>query len=248
MTNTLSNTISNTLSNTASNIAQQKLTTSLFVTGTDTDVGKTYVCNLLLEQLKHQGQYAIGYKPIAAGAELTPMGLRNDDAQILQAASSGAPAYELINPICYQQAIAPHIAAMEQGENITCAQLNTWWQQRPLDYQVEIVEGAGGWRLPINDQQWLSEFVVTAKLDVILVVGMKLGCLNHALLTVEAIKKDGLNLVGWIANQLEQPMNYYQTNFDYLVAQIDAPLLGEVKSGQLTSGQQPVFDLSSIIG
>ena len=222
-------------------------THSFFVTGTDTDVGKTYVCNLLLEQLKHQGLRAIGYKPIAAGARLTSDGLRNDDAVILQSASAGAPAYELINPICYQQAIAPHIAAKEQGEQISTAQLTHWWQQRPTDYQVEIVEGAGGWRLPINDQQWLSEFVVTAKLEVILVVGMQLGCLNHALLTVEAIKQDGVNLVGWIANQLESPMGHYQTNLDYLMDHIDAPFLGQVLSNQQTHAAEPLFNLSKII-
>jgi len=222
-------------------------THSFFVTGTDTDVGKTYVCNLLLEQLKHQGLRAIGYKPIAAGALLTSDGLRNDDAVILQRASAGAPAYELINPICYQAAIAPHIAAKEQGEQISTAQLTQWWQQRPTDYPVEIVEGAGGWRLPINDQQWLSEFVVSANLEIILVVGMQLGCLNHALLTVEAIKQDGLKLVGWIANQLESPMDHYQTNLDYLIGHIDAPLLGQVLSNQQTDTAEPLFDLSQII-
>jgi dethiobiotin synthetase len=222
-------------------------TKSFFVTGTDTDVGKTYVCNLLLRQLNQQGFEAIGYKPIAAGAELTAHGLRNEDALILQQASAGTPAYESINPICYQQAIAPHIAAMEQGEQITCAQLSHWWRNRINGYQVEVVEGAGGWRLPINDQQWLSEFVIEAKLDVILVVGMKLGCLNHALLTAEAIANDGLNLVGWIANQLAQPMDHYQTNLDYLTAQLSAPLLGAVKSGQVANPSKPLFNLSSII-
>lgn len=235
-------------------------TQSFFVTGTDTDVGKTYVCNLLLQQLNRQGHRAIGYKPIAAGAQVTAKGLRNDDALILQQASAGTPDYEVINPICYQAAIAPHIAAKLQGEEITSSQLNLWWQQRPkspqpLDkspqlsdnrYQVEIVEGAGGWRLPINERQWLSEFVVAANLEVILVVGMKLGCLNHAILTVEAIKNDGLNLVGWVANQLEQPMDHYQTNLAYLIENIAAPLLGEVKSNQSLAVETPLFDLSLI--
>ena len=243
-------------------------TRSFFVTGTDTDVGKTYVCNLLLQQLNQQGQRAIGYKPIAAGAELTAEGLRNDDALILQQASAGTPDYDLINPICYQAAIAPHIAASLQGEEINTTQLNQWWKTRmespqpnrvkslqlkkveslqPTEgYAVEVVEGAGGWRLPLNDRQWLSEFVVDAKLDVILVVGMKLGCLNHAILTVEAIKNDGLKIVGWIANQLAQPMEHYQTNLDYLIDNIAAPLLGEVKSNQKVAIETPLFDLSFI--
>ena len=224
----------------------QRPTKSIFVTGTDTDVGKTYVCNLLLQQLNQQGQRAIGYKPIAAGAQLTQSGLRNDDALILQRASAGEPAYDVINPICYEAAIAPHIAAKIQGEQITTAQLNHWWQGRLAGYDIEIVEGAGGWRLPINDKQWLSEFVVSQQLDVILVVGMKLGCLNHALLTVEAIKNDGLNIIGWVANQLAQPMSHYQTNLDYLIDLIEAPLLGEVTTNQVVTLQHPVFDLSLI--
>lgn len=219
---------------------------SFFVTGTDTDVGKTYVSNLLLQQFNRQGRRAIGYKPIAAGAQLSADGLRNDDALILQQASSGSPSYELINPICFREPIAPHIAAKNLGQEITTAQLIRWWHNRATDYQIELVEGAGGWRLPINDSQWLSEFVADANLDVLLVVGMRLGCLNHALLTVEAIKHDGLNLVGWVANQLEQPMNHYQTNLDYLIEHIDAPFLGEVKTNQGIAGDNSLFDLSHL--
>ena len=220
------------------------ITKSYFVTGTDTDVGKTYVCNLLLKQFNQQGHRAIGYKPIAAGAEQMVSGLRNQDALILQAASAGTPDYQQINPICFAEAIAPHIAAKRQGQPITTEQLACWWQQRLSGYEIEIVEGAGGWRLPINDKQWLSEFVVSQQLDVILVVGMKLGCLNHALLTAQAISNDGLNLIGWVANQMSEPMAHYQTNLDYLITQIDAPLLGEVTSDLEVSATMPVFDLS----
>lgn len=220
----------------------QSTAQSIFITGTDTDAGKTYVCALLLKQFIQQGQSAIGYKPIAAGAQKTENGLRNDDALILQQASSGKPSYQTINPICYEPAIAPHIAAAMVGESISIKQLNQWWQQRDQQHEIEIIEGAGGWRLPINDSQWLSEFVIAQKLDVIIVVGMKLGCLNHALLTVEAVKNDGLNVIGWVANQLSEPMPYYQTNLDYLIKNMPAPMLGEVKSHQQL--EPGLFDLT----
>ena len=160
----------------------------------------------------------------------------------MQQASSGNPSYQTINPICYEPAIAPHIAAAMVGESMSIEQLNQWWQQRDQQYEIELIEGAGGWRLPINDNQWLSEFVIDQKLDVIIVVGMKLGCLNHALLTVEAVKNDGLNVIGWIANQLSEPMPYYQTNLDYLIKNMPAPMLGEVNSNQ--QAKPKLFDLA----
>lgn len=207
------------------------MTKTYFVTGTDTDVGKTFVTRLLLEQL-NQTQSTIGYKPIAAGAELMDNQWRNDDALILQQASKPALDYQLINPICYPQAIAPHIASELNNAPIKLADLDSWWHQVKDNSPLSLIEGAGGWRLPLNDSDYLSDFVKSHQFEVIVVVGMKLGCLNHALLTIEAIKADGLTIKGWIANQLEEPMDYYDENLSHLKQAIDAPLLGEVKSNQ----------------
>jgi len=213
---------------------------SYFITGTDTDVGKTFVTRLLLEQLNIH-QPTIGYKPIAAGAEYIDGQWRNDDALILQQASSPSLSYQLINPICYPQAIAPHIAAAINEAPIELAQLNQWWQGVKNNSKLALIEGAGGWRLPLNDSDYLSDFVKHNQFEVIVVVGMKLGCLNHALLTIEAIKADGLVIKGWIANQLETPMAHYQQNLDYLTQAIKEPLLGEVKSNQQLTENSELF-------
>ena len=151
--------------------------------------------------------------------------------------------YSEINPICFEQAIAPHIASEINQQPISLAQLNRWWQQVKHHSEVSIIEGAGGWRLPINPHDYLSDFVKQHKFDVIVVVGMKLGCLNHALLTIEAIERDNIKIAGWIANQLEIPMNHYQENLIHLQRAIAAPMLGEVKSHQVFDHNTPLFTL-----
>jgi dethiobiotin synthetase len=224
---------------------------SVFITGTDTDAGKTFVSVLLLEAINRAGFRTSAFKPIAAGCEQTAEGLRNDDALNLQRASSHKLAYHMVNPIALAAPIAPHIAAHNLGARIdmqlvskTLAAL----QEENIDFL--LVEGAGGWRLPTflpslsetvyederqrqpQKAEFLSEFVAQAKLPVILVVGMKLGCLNHAALTFEQIKRDNCALVGWIANQIDPDMDCYAENLASLHALIDAPFLAEVKHGQ----------------
>lgn len=206
-----------------------------FVTGTDTDVGKTFVSALLLSYLGQHGS-AIGYKPIAAGAVLVDGELHNDDAVTLRNASSEFIDYQRINPICFELPIAPHIAADRMNEPITVNTLNTWWDNEKGHSDVALIEGAGGWRLPLNSNEYLSDFVRAQHCEVIVVVGMKLGCLNHALLTIEAIKQDGLRIKGWIANQMEVPMAFYDENLAYLTQVLDVPLLGEVQSNQQSEG------------
>ena len=202
-----------------------------FVTGTDTDVGKTYVSALLLNYMSQQGS-VIGYKPIAAGADFVNGELHNDDAVTLRSASSELIDYQRINPICFEPPIAPHIAAEKANESLTVDVLNQWWFQEQGHSDIALIEGAGGWRLPLNNSEYLSDFVRVQDCEVIVVVGMKLGCLNHALLTIEAIKADGLRIKGWIANQLHEPMAFYDDNLAYLKQSIDAPFIGEVKSNQ----------------
>jgi dethiobiotin synthetase len=173
-----------------------------FITGTDTEVGKTWVSCRLLERAREAGLSCYGLKPIAAGCEETADGLRNEDAVNLMAASSLSLPYDLVNPVALKAAIAPHIAARQEGRRVSLSQLAGFVRgalsSHPAD--LVLVEGAGGWRVPLNDQEMLSALAVELNLPVIQVVGMKLGCISHALLTAEAIQADGLRYTGTVAN------------------------------------------------
>ena len=173
-----------------------------FITGTDTEVGKTWVSCRLLERAREAGLSCYGLKPIAAGCEETADGLRNEDAVNLRASSSLALPYDVVNPVALKAAIAPHIAARQEGRRISLSQLAGYVRgalsSHPAD--LVLVEGAGGWRVPLNDREMLSALAVELNLPVIQVVGMKLGCISHALLTAEAIQADGLRYTGTVAN------------------------------------------------
>jgi len=200
-----------------------------FVTGTDTDVGKTVCCQALLQAANKQQLSTLAYKPIAAGCEQTLYGLRNHDALLLQKESSLDVAYELVNPISFTPAIAPHIAAQIENKPIEQSYISQGLERlKSLNSDLIIIEGAGGWRLPLNADETLSDWVATQKLPVILVVGMKLGCLNHAILTYESIINDGLKVVGWIANQVDNNMSFYMQNLEMLKHKISAPMIAEI--------------------
>ncbi|TDO98278.1 dethiobiotin synthase [Marinomonas balearica] len=200
-----------------------------FVAGTDTDVGKTYVSTGLLSAAVRNGERAFGLKPIAAGAEQIDGALRNEDALAILAAGNVSLAYEQINPVVLEEAIAPHIAAAHEGKLITSSRLEGYIKGSMLNpHDFMLVEGAGGWRVPLNDRELLSDLAKSLKFPVILVVNMKLGCLNHALLTVESIIRDGLNIAGWVANRGLESMAFYNENLATLKHMINAPLLGEL--------------------
>ncbi|MGB2057836.1 MAG: dethiobiotin synthase [Alcanivorax sp.] len=173
-----------------------------FVTGTDTEVGKTWVSCRLLERAREAGLSCYGLKPVAAGCEETAEGWRNDDALQLMAASSETLPYELVNPVALKAPVAPHIAARQEGKTISLARLAGYVRGALSAHKADLIliEGAGGWRVPLNDREMLSGLAAELELPVIQVVGMKLGCINHALLTAEAIKKDGLRYAGTMAN------------------------------------------------
>lgn len=197
-----------------------------FITATDTDAGKTYVSSLLLQGFKTLGTTAIGVKPIAAGAD--DQGC-NGDALLLQRYSGIALPYKVINPVCYQAPVAPHLAAITEQLPIDEAQLNAalvQWQQLPV--QQLLIEGAGGWLLPINHQRYLADWVADKQLPVVLVVGMKLGCLNHAMLTVREIERSGCKLLGWVANCIDPDMALLEQNIADLRQRITAPCLGVI--------------------
>ncbi|MEZ9199244.1 dethiobiotin synthase [Shewanella sp. 10N.286.54.B9] len=197
-----------------------------FVTGTDTDCGKTLVSSALLTAVAGE---TVGFKPVASGCEKTEQGLRNSDALALMAASSIKLPYDDINPFAFAPAIAPHIAAAEQNVALTPARIQAQLNMaQHLGADFVLVEGAGGWRLPLSEGHYMSEVVQAMSLPVILVVGMKLGCLNHALLTIEAIERDGIVIAGWVSNQVDSTMKNQQENLASLQQMISAPFLGHI--------------------
>jgi dethiobiotin synthetase len=201
----------------------------LFITGTDTDVGKTVVACGFLAAANQKGLRTAAIKPVAAGCEVTEQGITNSDALQLQAAASHKLSYQQINPVALEPAIAPHIAAAEAGVRMSASRLVGYCRGVSLlPVDMVIIEGAGGWRVPINSRETLADVAQELECAVIVVVGMRLGCLNHALLTMEAIRRDGLQIAGWVANVLDTEMPRLQENIDTLKQSIDEPCLGIV--------------------
>ena len=200
---------------------------AFFLTGTDTSIGKTTVACALLQAANQQGLSSLGIKPIASGCEQTDEGLRNSDALLLQQYSSLKLPYQEVNPIALLEPLSPHLAAKKAGRRLTMNQL-VGYTRATLTHRPQfcVVEGAGGWRVPINDREMLSALPKELNLPVILVVGMRLGCLNHAVLTAEAIIKDGLRLVGWVANTIDPTMAAFDENLATLKQILPAPCLG----------------------
>lgn len=201
---------------------------AFFITGTDTHVGKTFVAASLLLAAKARGMTTAALKPVAAGCDRTPEGLRNADALLLQSVITQNLYYEQINPVALEAAIAPHIAAQLEKRSMSADRLAGFCRGVLNTADFTLVEGAGGWRVPINPSETLADLAKTLRLPVILVVGVRLGCINHALLTVEAIRNDGLPLAGWVANCLEADMPALQENIQSLAARIPAPCLAVV--------------------
>lgn len=201
---------------------------ALFIAGTDTEVGKTVVSKAILSAVGAQGKSTIGYKPVAAGSEITEHGLRNSDALHLQAAANQDVDYDLVNPYALSLPASPHIAAIADNEVIDYDKLSATLQRHKENSDFVLVEGAGGWRVPISKDDCLSTWVKQERLPVVLVVGIKLGCLSHAMLTAEAIEADGLELVGWVANRVNPGVEHYAEIIELLENKIDAPKLGEV--------------------
>jgi dethiobiotin synthetase len=202
---------------------------AIFVTGTDTDVGKTLVSAGLLYAAGARDLTTAALKPVAAGCEQTPDGLRNEDALILQQAMNMTLSYEQINPIALEPAIAPHIAAEQVQRRMTVDRLAGFCRGVLMKRaDVTVIEGAGGWRVPINHRETLADLSKALSLPVVMVVGMRLGCLNHAFLTAEAIHRDGLSLVGWVSNHIDPNMPAYAESIATLERSLGAPCLGHI--------------------
>lgn len=199
---------------------------TVFITGTDTDAGKTHVAVALLRSLKALGYKTVAQKPVAAGINASGF---NTDALQLQQHSTEPLSYELVNPCCLTDAVAPHLAAAKAGIVIDSGSLTKELEKlQAVEADIALVEGAGGWLLPLDDHSTMADWVKAQQLPVVLVVGMKLGCLNHALLTVREIERSGLKLLGWVANCVDPDMAYQQENISYLKQRLTAPCLGVV--------------------
>lgn len=203
---------------------------SYFVIGTDTNVGKTCVASALVKHFAAQGLKAVGMKPVASGCELNEKSeLMNEDVTALISASNVNTELDLINPYRFAPAIAPHIAAEQAGVEIDLAVIRRAYEKLKGSAEVVIVEGAGGFCVPLNHTETLADLAVQLNIPMILVVGMRLGCINHALLTVEAIQARGLKLAGWVANEIEPNFAMFDENLSSLQHRIVAPCLSVVK-------------------
>jgi dethiobiotin synthetase len=198
----------------------------VFITGTDTGIGKTLVAATLLAALNAAGCRAVGMKPVASGCSRLANGLRNDDAQCLIAHSAGAPEYGLVNPYAFAEPIAPHLAAADAGVQLRLDPIRDGFAALSTNADCVVVEGVGGWAVPLAPTLMQADLVRVLKLPVILVVGLRLGCINHALLSARAIQNDGCALLGWIGNGIDPGMARVDDNIATLRARLPAPCLG----------------------
>ncbi|OOZ36555.1 dethiobiotin synthase [Solemya velesiana gill symbiont] len=201
---------------------------SYFITGTDTECGKTEVTLGLMHLLQSRDWRVLGMKPIASGADKAPAGLRNEDAVRIRRQASLSVSCELVNPYAFEPPIAPHLAAEQAGVEIDIEKILLYYQKLSHLADSVIVEGVGGWQVPLGPESTVSDLAAELGLPVILVVGLKLGCINHALLTAESIKARGLELAGWVANVADSEMLEPEGNLESLKPRIQAPLLGFV--------------------
>jgi dethiobiotin synthetase len=201
----------------------------IFITGTDTEVGKTVITAGLLITARRCAKTAIGMKPVASGAVHTKAGLRNDDATTLLDQSRPQLDYATHNPFAFELPASPNIAALKADATVSLDILNAAFTRCSAVADIVLVEGVGGWRVPLSNTLQTVDLVRNLNLPVILVVGMRLGCINHALLSIEAIKFDGIELLGWIANSIDRRYEYHRETMETLLERIDAPLLGCVE-------------------
>ena len=207
-------------------ISAEKL---FFITGTDTNAGKTFASCSILSAAQVQGYSTAAIKPVAAGVSNSPQGLQNEDVIALAQYCSLPLTLSDINPVCFKDPIAPHIAAQRAGINLNAGNIAEQCQKIiNMKADLTLVEGAGGWKVPLSEQETMADIAKHLEIPVILIVGMRLGCLNHALLTAQSILADGVRLAGWIANQIDPEMSVYQENLATLVNLMPAPMLAEL--------------------
>ena len=199
-----------------------------FVTGTDTEVGKTVASCALLQAATDAGYRTAGYKPVASGSEMTPAGIRNSDAQALQRNSSVKLDYEQVNPFAFLEPTSPHIVSAAEKRPIELSKISAGLEALASQADWLQVEGAGGWFTPLSQTATFADWVIQEQLPVILVVGVKLGCINHAMLTAHAVQNAGLYLAGWIANDVQPTGKRHAEYIATLREVLNAPMLGEI--------------------
>ncbi|KER87612.1 dethiobiotin synthase [Xanthomonas arboricola] len=201
---------------------------ALYVTGTDTGIGKTMASTALLHALRRHGHTAVGMKPVASGCEHTPQGWRNEDALALQAASAPQPDYATLNPYALPAPLAPELAAADVGVSLSLEPIAQAFAQLRAQAEVVVVEGVGGWAAPLSADLDQADLVRALKLPVVLVVGIRLGCINHARLSAAAIAADGLDCIGWIANEVDPQMERIEENIGMLRQRLAMPCWGRI--------------------
>ncbi len=214
-----------------------------FVTGTDTGVGKTRVSAGLIAALRGQGLRVAGMKPVASGCTATPAGLRNDDALALIAASGLDLPYEWVNPYKFAPAVAPHLAAAEAGVTIRFTAIEQALGRLAAQTDCVVVEGVGGWRVPLGQDGDVADLAMRLQLPVVLVVGLRLGCLNHAALTAADVHRCGLQLAGWVGNAIETGFERLDDNLKALGDSLAAPCLGVVRHAAAATPASVARDL-----
>ena len=201
------------------------MTKSFFITGTGTDVGKTYFATQLIKAYRKRNVLVSGFKPVASGGQWKNGQLVNQDALDLMGEACELVPYKTVNPYCFEPAIAPHIAANQAGVEIELSIIKTAFYQHTSASDVVIIEGAGGWKVPLSDKLGFDDLVLDLRSPVILVVGLTLGCINNALLTEEAILNKGCRLAGWVANAVDPEFKEVYENIEALKARLKSPYL-----------------------
>jgi dethiobiotin synthetase len=221
---------------------------SFFITGTDTGVGKTHVSCALIRELVAMDLRVAGMKPLATGAHYQHGELRNEDAMQLMAAANVDVPYEWVNPYCFEPAIAPHIAAQQAGVNISLDVIHQAYRHLADRADVVVVEGVGGWLVPIGDTQTMADVATSLDLSVLLVVGLRLGCLNHALLSAQGIERDTQHFVAWVANMLAPSMPVLQENLETLKSRMPVPLIAVMPfTSSLQKNTHATFDMQALL-
>lgn len=217
---------------------------SVYVTGTDTGAGKTHASCALIHALRNGGRRVVGMKPVASGCDSLAGEWRNDDAIALQAASDPRPPYALVNPYALPAATAPQIAAAQAGVQVRLEPMLAAYEVLRQQADAVVVEGVGGWLAPLAEGLEQADLARTLRLPVVLVVGMKLGCLNHARLTARAIAADGLVLRGWIASSVDPDLAYPEDYFQQVATALPVPCLGRLPYAPLASAAEQARYLS----
>lgn len=200
----------------------------IFITGTDTGIGKTYATTQLIKHLNHEGYCTIALKPLASGCMQTNKGLRNEDALLLQKTASMSLTYETVNPFAFEPPIAPHLAAKLQGQTLYAREITLACDLSQYQADFALIEGVGGWDVPLNSSETMADCVQLLGAEVILIIGMRLGCLNHAILTAKAIVESGCSFLGWVANCINPDMPYLNENIETLQNLLAAPMIGTI--------------------